>query len=35
MYTKKPLLGKSLTPVLTSIAQWGKTVADKKGEIIE
>ncbi|HZJ36113.1 MAG TPA: winged helix-turn-helix transcriptional regulator [Gillisia sp.] len=25
----------SLTPVLTSIAEWGKIVAEEKGEIIE
>ncbi|CAM1354544.1 MULTISPECIES: winged helix-turn-helix transcriptional regulator [Tenacibaculum] len=44
VYTKKPPLkveyaltsfGKSLTPVLTSIANWGKIVANEKGEIIE
>ncbi len=44
VYTKKPPLkveyaltpfGESLAPVLTSIAQWGKIVADEKGEIIE
>ncbi|MCL6295088.1 winged helix-turn-helix transcriptional regulator [Jejuia spongiicola] len=44
VYTKKPPLkvdyaltpfGESLVPVLTAIAQWGKTVADEKGEIIE
>ncbi|WP_339895501.1 helix-turn-helix domain-containing protein [uncultured Algibacter sp.] len=44
VYTKKPPLkveyaltplGETLAPVLTSIAQWGKTVADEKGEIIE
>ncbi|MEX0313959.1 MAG: winged helix-turn-helix transcriptional regulator [Allomuricauda sp.] len=44
VYTKKPPLkveyeltsfGESLAPVLTSIANWGKTVADEKGEILE
>ncbi|PIA77640.1 transcriptional regulator [Gaetbulibacter sp. 4G1] len=44
VYTKKPPLkvdyaltpfGESLVPVLTAIAQWGKTVADEKGENIE
>lgn len=44
VYTKKPPLkveyaltpfGESLAPVLTSIAKWGKIVADEKGEIIE
>jgi len=44
VFTKKPPLkveyaltpfGESLAPVLTSIATWGKTVADEKGEIIE
>ena len=44
VYTKKPPLkveyaltpfGESLSPVLTAIAQWGKTVVDEKGEIIE
>lgn len=44
VYTKKPPLkveyaltpfGESLAPVLTSIAEWGKKVADEKGEIIE
>lgn len=45
VYTKKPPLkveyamtpfGKSLTPpVLTSIAAWGMTVANEKGEFIE
>ncbi|WP_298926479.1 helix-turn-helix domain-containing protein [uncultured Allomuricauda sp.] len=44
VYTKKPPLkveyaltpfGESLVPVLTSIANWGKTVADEKGVIIE
>mgnify|MGYP003624499631 FL=1 len=44
VYTKKPPLkveyaltpfGESLAPVLTSIAQWGKIVADARGEIIE
>jgi len=44
VYTKKPPLkveyaltpfGESLAPVLTSIAQWGKIVAEEKGEIIE
>ncbi len=44
VYTKKPPLkveyaltsfGESLTPVLTSIANWGKIVANEKGEIIE
>ena len=43
-YTKKPHLkveyamtpfGKSLAPVLTSIAAWGMTVANEKGEFIE
>ena len=27
--------GKSLAPVLTSIAAWGMTVAEEKGEFIE
>ena len=44
VYTKKPPLkveyamtpfGKSLAPVLTSIAAWGMTVANEKGEFIE
>jgi DNA-binding HxlR family transcriptional regulator len=44
VYTKKPPLkveysltqfGQSLTPVLTSIANWGKMVAEEKGEIME
>ena len=44
VYTKKPPLkvvyaltpfGESLAPVLTSIAEWGKIVAEEKGEIIE
>ena len=44
VFTKKPSLkveyaltpfGESLAPVLTSIAQWGKIVAEEKGEIIE
>ncbi|AUC81405.1 helix-turn-helix domain-containing protein [Lacinutrix sp. Bg11-31] len=44
VYTKKPPLkveyaltpfGESLAPVLISIADWGKKVADEKGEIIE
>jgi len=44
VFTKKPPLkveyaltpfGESLAPVLTSIATWGKIVADEKGEIIE
>ena len=44
VYTKKPPLkveyamtpfGKSLAPVLTSIASWGMTVANEKGEFIE
>tara|TARA_R110002073_G_scaffold72537_1_gene177304 strand:+ start:298137 stop:298505 length:369 start_codon:yes stop_codon:yes gene_type:complete len=44
VYSKKPPLkveyaltpfGESLAPVLTSIAEWGKVVADEKGEIIE
>ena len=44
VYTKKPPLkveyamtpfGKSLAPVLTSIAAWGTTVAEEKGEFIE
>tara|TARA_R110002153_G_scaffold189555_3_gene342367 strand:- start:1994 stop:2338 length:345 start_codon:yes stop_codon:yes gene_type:complete len=43
VYTKKPPLkveyaltpfGKTLTPVLISIADWGKIVAEEKGEII-
>lgn len=42
VYTKKPPLkveyaltpfGKTLTPVLISIADWGKIVAEEKGEI--
>ncbi len=44
VYTKKPPLkvvyaltpfGESLAPVLTSIAAWGMTVANDKGEFIE
>lgn len=44
VYTKKPPLkveyaltpfGHSLKPVLLSIAEWGKTVADEKGEFLE
>ena len=44
VYTKKPPLkveyamtpfGKSLAPVLTSIASWGMTVANEKGEFID
>ena len=44
VYTKKPPLkveysltpfGESLTPVLLSIAEWGMTVANEKGEFIE
>ena len=44
VYTKKPPLkveyaltpfGESLTPVLKSIANWGKIVAEEKGEFIE
>ena len=44
VHTKKPPLkveyaltpfGESLTPVLLSIADWGKIVAEEKGEIIE
>lgn len=44
VYTKKPPLkveyamtpfGKSLAPVLTSIAAWGMTVANEKGEFID
>jgi len=44
VYTKKPPLkveyaltpfGESLAPVLTSIAEWGMTVANDKGELIE
>ena len=44
VYTKKPPLkveyaltpfGESLAPVLTSIAEWGMTVANEKGEFIE
>ncbi|QIE59120.1 helix-turn-helix transcriptional regulator [Rasiella rasia] len=44
VYTKKPPLkveyaltpfGESLEPVLIAIANWGKIVADKKGETIE
>ncbi len=44
VYTKKPPLkveyaltpfGESLAPVLTSIAEWGMTVAKDKGEFIE
>ncbi len=44
VYTKKPPLkveyamtpfGKSLAPVLTSIAAWGMTVASENGEFIE
>lgn len=44
VYTKKPPLkveyaltpfGESLSPVLLSIANWGKIVAEEKGEIIE
>ncbi|MBP0903179.1 winged helix-turn-helix transcriptional regulator [Mariniflexile gromovii] len=44
VYTKKPPLkveyaltpfGESLAPVLMAIANWGKTVAEEKGEIIE
>lgn len=44
VYAKKPPLkveyaltplGESLAPVLTAIAEWGKIVVDKKGEIIE
>lgn len=44
VYTKKPPLkveyaltsaGQSLKPVLLSIAEWGKTVADEKGEFLE
>ena len=44
VYTKKPPLkveyaltpfGESLAPVLLAIANWGKIVAEEKGEIIE
>lgn len=44
VFTKKPPLkveyaltpfGESLSPVLICIANWGKTVVDEKGEIIE
>ena len=44
VYTKKPPLkveyaltdfGKTLTPVLLSIASWGTIVAEQKGEFIE
>lgn len=44
VYTKKPPLkveyeltplGESLTPILISISNWGKIVAEEKGEIIE
>jgi DNA-binding HxlR family transcriptional regulator len=44
VYTKKPPLkveyaltpfGESLAPVLMAIANWGKIVAEEKGEIIE
>ena len=44
VYTKKPPLkveysltpfGESLAPILTSIAEWGMTVANDKGEFIE
>jgi DNA-binding HxlR family transcriptional regulator len=44
VYTKKPPLkveyeltpfGESLAPVLISIAEWGKMVADEKGEFLE
>ncbi len=44
VYTNKPPLkveysltpfGESLTPVLLSIAEWGMTVANEKGEFIE
>ncbi|GFZ85012.1 transcriptional regulator [Aquaticitalea lipolytica] len=44
VYTKKPPLkveyaltpfGESLAPVLKSIANWGKIVAEEKGEFIE
>ena len=44
VYTKKPPLkveysltpfGESLSPVLTAIADWGMTVVEEKGEIIE
>jgi len=44
VYTKKPPLkveyaltpfGETLVPVLTMIAEWGKTVADERGEIVE
>lgn len=44
VYTKKPPLkveyaltpfGQSLKPVLLSIAEWGKIVADDKGEFLE
>lgn len=44
VYTSKPPLkveyaltpfGKTLTPVLHAIAEWGMTVANEKGEIIE
>jgi len=44
VYTKKPPLkveyaltpfGESLAPVLTSIAAWGMTVANDKGEFIQ
>lgn len=44
VYTKKPPLkveyeltpfGESLAPVLNAIADWGKIVAEEKGEVIE
>ena len=44
VYTKKPPLkvvyaltplGESLSPVLTAIANWGETVAEAKGQILE
>lgn len=44
VYTKKPPLkveyaltpfGESLEPVLTAIAQWGMTVVEEKGEVLE
>jgi DNA-binding HxlR family transcriptional regulator len=44
VYTKKPPLkveyaltpfGKTLSPILLSIAAWGKMVAEEKGEIME
>lgn len=44
VFTKKPPLkveyaltpfGESLTPILLSIAKWGQTVVDEKGELLE